>query len=72
MPTMPQKLAGLRREPPISEPCASHAVPDASAAAAPPEEPAGVRPVFQGLRVMPKTGLKVLPPAPNSGVFDLA
>jgi len=27
--------------------------------------------VFHGLRVRPNTSLKVLPPAPNSGVFDL-
>jgi hypothetical protein len=27
--------------------------------------------VFQGLRVRPKTSLKVEPPAPNSGVLDL-
>ena len=42
-PTMPQKLAGLRKLPPMSEPCASHAVPVASATAAPPEEPAAER-----------------------------
>src|SRR5438105_14092729 len=71
-PTMPQKLAGLRSEPPISEPCASHAVPVASATAAPPEEPAAERDVSQGLRVGPNTSLKVLAPAPNSGVLDLA
>ena len=28
--------------------------------------------MFQGLRVRPNTSLKVEPPAPNSGVFDLA
>ena len=33
---------------------------------------AGVSAVFQGLRVRPNTSLKVEPPAPNSGVFDLA
>ena len=33
---------------------------------------AQVSDVFQGLRVLPNTSLKVLPPAPNSGVFDLA
>ena len=71
-PTMPQKLAGLRSEPPMSEPCASHAMPVASATAAPPEEPAAERDVSQGLRVAPNTSLKVLAPAPNSGVFDLA
>ena len=47
---MPQKLAGLRSEPPMSEPCASHAVPVASAAAAPPEEPAAERDVSHGLQ----------------------
>ena len=71
-PTMPQKLAGLRKLPPMSEPCASHAVPVASATAAPPEEPAADREVSQGLRVAPNTSLNVLAPAPNSGVFDLA
>jgi hypothetical protein len=39
---------------------------------APPEEPAAEREVSQGLRVGPNTSLKVLAPAPNSGVFDLA
>ena len=56
----------------MSEPCASHAMPVASATAAPPEEPAAERDVFQGLRVAPNTSLKVLAPAPNSGVFDIA
>ena len=69
---MPQKLAGLRSEPPMSEPCASQAMPVASATAAPPEEPAADFDVSQGLRVAPNTSLKVLAPAPNSGVFDLA
>ena len=72
MPTTPQKLAGLRSEPPMSEPCASQAVPVASATAAPPDEPAAERDVSQGLRVAPNTSLKVLAPAPNSGVLDLA
>ena len=72
MPTTPQKLAGLRSEPPRSEPCATQAMPVASATAAPPEDPAADILVFQGLRVGPKTSLKVLAPAPNSGVFDMA
>src|ERR1700732_3133969 len=71
-PTTPQKLAGLRSEPPMSLPCASHAMPVASATAAPPEEPAADRDKSQGLRVAPNTSLKVLAPAANSGVFDLA
>ena len=72
IPTTPQKLAGLRSEPPMSVPCASHAVPVARATAAPPEEPAAERDRSQGLSVAPNTSLKVLAPAPNSGVFDLA
>src|SRR3954465_5015060 len=71
-PTTPQKLAGLRNEPPMSEPCASQAMPVASDTAAPPEEPAAERDVSRGLSVAPNTSLKVLAPAPNSGVFDLA
>src|SRR6516162_7199115 len=71
-PTTPQKLAGLRSEPPMSVPWASQAVPTASATAAPPEEPEADRDRSHGLRVAPKTSLKVLAPAPNSGVFDLA
>ena len=68
---MPQKLAGLRKEPALSDPCANHAVPDASAAAAPPDEPPADLLKSQGFRVTPKTSLKVFPPAPNSGVLDL-
>src|SRR3954469_12928599 len=72
IPTTPQNAAGLRNEPPMSEPCASQAMPVASATAAPPEEPAADLEVSQGLRVAPTTSLKVLAPAPTSGVFDLA
>ncbi len=72
MPTIPQKLAGLRKLPPTSEPCASHAMPVASAAAAPPEEPAADIAVFHGFSVGPNTSLNVLAPAPNSGTFDFA
>src|SRR4051794_26589288 len=72
MPTTPLKLAGLRKEPPMSEPCATHAMPVANATAAPPDEPAAEREVFHGLSVRPNTSLKVLAPAPNSGVLDIA
>ena len=68
----PQKLAGVRNEPARSDPWASQAMPVAREAAAPPEDPPAVRRRSWGLRVAPKTSLKVLPPAPNSGVFDLA
>src|ERR1051326_9390333 len=53
------------------EPWGSQTSPAASAAAPPPVEPPDVSAVFHGLRVRPNTSLKVLPPAPNSGVFDL-
>src|SRR5204863_389303 len=68
-PTTLQKLAGLRRLPPRSEPSANGSIPAATAAAAPPLEPPGVRDRSYGLRVAPKTGLNVCEPAPNSGVF---
>src|SRR5882672_2882029 len=71
-PTTEQKLAGVRRLPPRSEPVASQAMPVASATAEPPEEPPQVRRRFHGLTVLPKTGLKVLAPAANSGVLDFA
>src|ERR1700733_13482168 len=71
IPTMPQNDAGIRIEQPKSVPCASGAIPVATATADPPEEPAGLNAGFQGLRVTPKTSLKVLAPAPNSGVLVL-
>jgi hypothetical protein len=57
--------------PPKSLPVASHTCPAASAAADPPEDPLEVVRVSHGLRVAPKTSLNVLPPAANSGRFDL-
>ena len=70
--TTEQKLAGTLRLPPKSEPWAPQTWPLATAAADPPDDPPGFFDVFQGLPVVPKTSLKVAPPAPNSGVFDLA
>ena len=46
---MPQKLAGRRILPPVSEPNASADSQDATAAAEPPEEPPGTLFKFQGL-----------------------
>src|SRR5450755_484498 len=71
MPTMPQNDAGIRIEQPKSVPCASGAIPVATATADPPDEPEGLSAGFQGLRVTPNTSLKVLAPAPNSGVLVL-
>src|SRR4051795_7766191 len=68
---MPAYAAGLRRLPPVSEPEASGAMPQASATAEPPEEPAAERIGSNGLPVAPNTGLRVLPPAAHSGVLVL-
>ena len=70
-PTTEQKLAGILRLPPRSLPVASQTCPDARATAEPPDEPPQVIRVSHGFRVLPKTSLKVLAPAPNSGVLDL-
>ena len=66
-----EEAAGVRSEPQRSEPWLSHVSPVASATAAPPEEPPALFLVSHGLRVMPKTALKVLAPAPISGVLVL-
>jgi hypothetical protein len=49
----PQKCAGQRSDPTMSEPSSSGTKPAASAAAAPPDDPPGVRPRSQGLLVVP-------------------
>ncbi len=48
-PTSPQQLAGIRIDPPPSEPCATGTRPAATAAAAPPLEPPAMRSVSQGV-----------------------
>ena len=59
-PKTPQKEDGTRIEPTPSVPMAIGPAPAATPAAAPPLEPPLVRPVFQGLRVMPLTGLSAV------------
>ena len=71
MPVSPQKLAGIRTEPPPSLPVASVQSPAARAAAAPPLEPPAVRSVSQGLRQASPSLFSVLPDRPNSGVLVL-
>src|SRR5215831_8607219 len=61
----------MRTDPPPSEAVASGTRPPAIAAADPPLEPPGVRERFHGLRVVPKTRLRVKAVYPNSGVFVL-
>ncbi len=71
MPKMPLKQEGMRIDPAPSEPWAIGPSPAATAAAAPPEEPPGVRPWRHGLWVVPLTRLLVSPFQPNSGVLVL-
>src|SRR4051795_591149 len=66
-PTTPLNAAGIRIEPPMSEPLASVAVPDASAAPEPPDDPPTPNSGFQGLRVMPWMRECVNPAHENSG-----
>src|SRR5690242_19166677 len=65
-PTRPVKLDGRRTEPPPSVPMAIGPRPAATAAPAPPDEPPGVRPMFQGLQVTPCSGESVTPLWPYS------
>ena len=52
-PTIPHRAAGLRIEPPVSEPSANGQSPAATAAAEPPLEPPVMRSRFQGLCAVP-------------------
>src|SRR5437763_15369982 len=63
---MPQKDAGWRIEPPVSEPSAAGAIRAATAAADPPLEPPGVRSGAHGLRVGPNAEFSVDEPIANS------
>ena len=65
-PTTPQRAAGWRMEPPVSDPRASGAKPAATAAALPPLDPPGTRAGSWGLRVGPKAEFSVEEPMANS------
>ena len=71
MPNTPQKLAGIRMEPPPSVARASGTMRAATWAAAPALEPPAVRSRFHGLRVMPVRGESPTALAPNSLVVLL-
>ena len=69
---MPQKLAGCRTEPPVSEPSAAGTTPAATSAADPPEEPPGTRSGSSGWRTRPKAECSVDEPIANSSRLALA
>ena len=69
---MPQNAAGTRTEPPKSVPCAIGTMPVATATAEPPDDPAGLKSGFHGLRAGPNSALSVCAPQANSGVLVLA
>ena len=71
MPTTPQRAAGWRIEPPVSEPSASGTMPAATAAAEPPEEPPGTRVRSHGLLVGWKAEVSVDEPKANSSMLAL-
>ena len=68
-PTRPQHDAGMRIDPPPSLAWANGTIPDATAAAAPPLDPPGVRVVSHGLWVGPHAIGSVVGTLPSSGLF---
>src|SRR4051794_32430312 len=71
-PTTPLNDAGMRIEPPMSDPLASVVVPEASAAPEPPDEPPTEYSGFHGFRVTPHRRDCVKPAHENSGAVDRA
>src|ERR1017187_2849529 len=69
IPTSPQHAAGIRIEPPPSEPVAAATRPAATAAADPPEEPPGGRSRRHGLRVTPLASVAVQGKIISSGTL---
>ncbi len=63
---MPQRAAGWRMDPPVSDPSARGVMPAATATAEPPLEPPGMRSVAHGLRDGPNAQCSVDEPMANS------
>src|SRR5919108_1794410 len=70
-PASPQKAAGIRTEPPPSDPVAMGASPAARAAPEPPLDPPGDQSSAHGFRVGPKRRFAVNPSVSNSGTLVL-
>ncbi len=68
-PTSPQHDAGILMLPPPSEALANATMPAATAAAAPPLDPPGVRSSAHGLRVAPQATGWVVGRVPSSGLL---
>src|SRR5262245_54683241 len=71
-PTTPLSAAGIRSDPPVSEPVHTGSISVARATPEPPDEPPGLSSGLNGFPVAPHTMLRVLAPAPNSGVLVFA
>src|ERR1700685_283184 len=65
-PTTPQNEAGLRKDPPVSEPVQTGSMSGASATAEPPDEPPGLSIGLNGLPDAPHTGLRLVAAGHNS------
>src|SRR3954454_15890623 len=70
-PTTPQKDAGCRTDPPVSEPRDTTAVPCATTAAEPPLDPPGTRSGATGFRTGPNAEFSFDDPIANSSQFVL-
>src|SRR6476620_5181756 len=66
---MPQKDAGPRMLPPMSDPMLKNAIPAANDAAVPPDDPPGVRARSQGLWDVPYMSLKAWASMSSSGTL---
>src|ERR1700736_890166 len=71
IPDRPHSAEGMRIDPPPSDPVANGTMPEAMAAALPPDDPPGERARSHGLRVDPKSGDSVSAFHPSSGVLVL-
>lgn len=60
-PNSPMNDAGMRIDPPPSDPCADAQSPLATAAALPPEDPPALRAESKGADVAPDSSLSVVP-----------
>src|SRR5438067_929351 len=70
-PKVPHMAAGIRTEPPVSEPRASGAMPVDTVTAAPPLDPPVILAGSHGFAVRPHADTRLVPPAASSCWFVL-